>query len=171
VTSFARTFHYWQNLKKMYLCWCSPLLHVLFSWTAKIYGHLSYYILQLKLFITLYSICTDIGRWTEPHVFCRYWSVKVWCPSYSSRVMVEWKHTLNTGIQLCMAWNLYQYICSWHLLFMWGLDLYVNRVLRLLIFLLMQSFLYYDVYWATQHLAFVWVGCFTMYVVQCYPVK
>lgn len=34
-----------------------------------------------------------------------------------------------------------------------------------------QSFLYYDVYWATQHLAFVWVGCFTMYVVQCYPVK
>ncbi|KAJ9588511.1 hypothetical protein L9F63_018123 [Diploptera punctata] len=34
-----------------------------------------------------------------------------------------------------------------------------------------QSFLYYDVYWATQHLAFVWLGCFTMYIVHCYPVK
>ncbi|KDR22636.1 hypothetical protein L798_12768 [Zootermopsis nevadensis] len=34
-----------------------------------------------------------------------------------------------------------------------------------------QSFLYYDVYWATQHLAFVWVGCFTMYIVHCYPAK
>ncbi|KAJ9593758.1 hypothetical protein L9F63_027597, partial [Diploptera punctata] len=33
------------------------------------------------------------------------------------------------------------------------------------------SFLYYDVYWATQHLAFVWLGCFTMYIVHCYPVK
>ncbi|XP_046403849.1 transmembrane protein 39A isoform X1 [Ischnura elegans] len=34
-----------------------------------------------------------------------------------------------------------------------------------------QNCLYYDVYWATQHLAFVWLGCFTMYVVHCYPLK
>ncbi|XP_047103018.1 transmembrane protein 39A isoform X1 [Schistocerca piceifrons] len=34
-----------------------------------------------------------------------------------------------------------------------------------------QSFLYYDVYWATQHLAFVWLGCFMMYIVHCYPVR
>ncbi|XP_022197457.1 transmembrane protein 39A [Nilaparvata lugens] len=34
-----------------------------------------------------------------------------------------------------------------------------------------QSFLYYDVYWATQHLTFVWLGCFTMYLVHCYPIK
>uniref|UniRef100_A0A1B6DBM3 Transmembrane protein 39A n=1 Tax=Clastoptera arizonana TaxID=38151 RepID=A0A1B6DBM3_9HEMI len=34
-----------------------------------------------------------------------------------------------------------------------------------------QSFLYYDAYWATQHLTFVWLGCFTMYLVHCYPVK
>lgn len=34
-----------------------------------------------------------------------------------------------------------------------------------------QSFLYYDVYWATQHLVCVWVECFTMYIVHCYPVK
>lgn len=34
-----------------------------------------------------------------------------------------------------------------------------------------QSYLYYDVYWATQHLAFVWIGCFTMYIVHCYPMK
>ncbi|CAG2067266.1 unnamed protein product, partial [Timema podura] len=31
--------------------------------------------------------------------------------------------------------------------------------------------LYYDVYWATQHLVFVWLGCFTMYLVHCYPVN
>nr|CAD7423439.1 unnamed protein product [Timema monikensis] len=34
-----------------------------------------------------------------------------------------------------------------------------------------QNHLYYDVYWATQHLVFVWLGCFTMYLVHCYPVK
>ncbi|XP_073982400.1 transmembrane protein 39A [Rhodnius prolixus] len=34
-----------------------------------------------------------------------------------------------------------------------------------------QSYLYYDVYWATQHLTFIWIGCFTMYLVHCYPVK
>ncbi|XP_075227233.1 transmembrane protein 39A isoform X2 [Lycorma delicatula] len=34
-----------------------------------------------------------------------------------------------------------------------------------------QSYLYYDVYWATQHLTFVWLGCFTMYLVHCYPIK
>lgn len=34
-----------------------------------------------------------------------------------------------------------------------------------------QNFLYYDLYWATQHLTFVWFGCFTMYLVHCYPVK
>lgn len=32
-----------------------------------------------------------------------------------------------------------------------------------------QSYLYYDVYWATQHLAFIWLGCFTMYLAHCYP--
>lgn len=34
-----------------------------------------------------------------------------------------------------------------------------------------QNYLYYDVYWATQHLTFIWIGCFTMYLVHCYPVK
>ncbi|XP_054270905.1 transmembrane protein 39A [Macrosteles quadrilineatus] len=34
-----------------------------------------------------------------------------------------------------------------------------------------QNFLYYDIYWATQHLTFVWLGCFTMYLVHCFPVK
>lgn len=34
-----------------------------------------------------------------------------------------------------------------------------------------QNVLYYDLYWATQHLTFVWFGCFTMYLVHCYPVK
>ncbi|KAF6211546.1 hypothetical protein GE061_012059 [Apolygus lucorum] len=34
-----------------------------------------------------------------------------------------------------------------------------------------QSHLFYDVYWATQHLTFIWIGCFTMYIVHCYPIK
>ncbi|KAL1131675.1 hypothetical protein AAG570_011288 [Ranatra chinensis] len=34
-----------------------------------------------------------------------------------------------------------------------------------------QSFVFFDTYWATQHLTFVWLGCFTMYLVHCYPVK
>ena len=132
-------FNYWQNLKKIFFCWCSPLLQELFSWNAKIYWHLASYILQLTPFITPYSNCSDIGGLAEPNVFCRYCGVNVWCPSYSSLVVVEWKHSLNIGIQLCMAWNLYQFICSWHLLFTWGLDLYVNCVLRLLIFLFMPE--------------------------------
>ncbi|XP_063242588.1 transmembrane protein 39A [Bacillus rossius redtenbacheri] len=34
-----------------------------------------------------------------------------------------------------------------------------------------QAYLYYDVYWATQHLVFVWLGCFFMYLVHCCPVR
>ncbi|KAK6640916.1 hypothetical protein RUM44_012614 [Polyplax serrata] len=32
-----------------------------------------------------------------------------------------------------------------------------------------QSSLYFDTYWATQHLALVWLGCFTMHSAYCYP--
>lgn len=35
--------------------------------------------------------------------------------------------------------------------------------------LLLQASLYYDAYWATQHLALVWLGCFTMHSAYCYP--
>lgn len=39
------------------------------------------------------------------------------------------------------------------------------------VLLLFQSYLFYDVYWATQHLMFIWIGCFTMYLVHCFPIK
>lgn len=32
-----------------------------------------------------------------------------------------------------------------------------------------QSYLYYDIYWATQHLAFMIVGGFTMCTSMCFP--
>lgn len=32
-----------------------------------------------------------------------------------------------------------------------------------------QSYLYYDIYWATQHMAFMLVGGFTMYTAICFP--
>lgn len=32
-----------------------------------------------------------------------------------------------------------------------------------------QSYLYYDLYWATQHLGFVVLGCLTMCMIFCFP--
>ncbi|KAK9511404.1 hypothetical protein O3M35_000065 [Rhynocoris fuscipes] len=34
-----------------------------------------------------------------------------------------------------------------------------------------QSYVYYDIFWATQHLTFIWMSCFTMYLVHCYPIS
>ncbi|GAB0090812.1 transmembrane protein 39A [Sergentomyia squamirostris] len=34
-----------------------------------------------------------------------------------------------------------------------------------------QSFLYYDLFWATQHLAFIWLSGFTAAAVQCFPTR
>ena len=34
-----------------------------------------------------------------------------------------------------------------------------------------QNFVYYDIYWATQHLGFVWVGGLIMCIVYCFPAK
>lgn len=34
-----------------------------------------------------------------------------------------------------------------------------------------QPSLFYDAYWATQHMALVWLGCFTMHSAYCYPTE
>lgn len=31
--------------------------------------------------------------------------------------------------------------------------------------------LYYDSFWATQHLLFIWIGAFTMITTTCFPLK
>jgi hypothetical protein len=38
-------------------------------------------------------------------------------------------------------------------------------------FLIFFYLRYYDTYWATQHLFFVWISGFTMCVAQCFPLK
>lgn len=34
---------------------------------------------------------------------------------------------------------------------------------------LFQSFLYYDINWATQHVVFLWLGCFSSYAIHVLP--
>ncbi|XP_014260397.1 transmembrane protein 39A-A isoform X2 [Cimex lectularius] len=173
-------------LRRLLLVWTPthtwPLVEhilrlVLLSLVASILVWCTYYIMRNHRFVKIFYLCYPISIYTTlfgldvnpffdvmalPSDLCNYKNRLIGKPFHSCssipQAIREEVETLKTDFNNRLK----------QILFSSMLNAYYAGFVPCCF---AQSYLYYDVYWTTQHFTFVWISCFTMYIVHCYPLS